>query len=99
MGHVQVSPSQRWVSVEGRAVLVAKDPEGKTIDQPKCPNLAMGKICTNTLVVQQGYSTFIRVDGRAVCRADLVGLTDGMPPGGAFYRVLRPGQGLVSEMP
>ena len=97
MGRVQISPSQRWVSVEGRAVLVATDPESKTIYP--CPNLAMGKPCTNSLAVQHGYSAFVRIDGHAVCRADLVGVTDGMPPGAAFYRVSQPGQGLVSETP
>jgi hypothetical protein len=96
LGRVQIAASQRWVTVEKRAVLVATDPQGKTI--VGCPFYA-GKPCTGTLAVERGYSSFLRVDGHAVCRDDLVGITDGTPPAGAHYSVSRPGQSFVSEGP
>jgi hypothetical protein len=94
-GRVSVATSQRWVTVEGRALLVATDPEGREIQL--CPNAAAGKTCTNTLGVDRGYSPLVRIDGHAACRKDLVGTTDGMPPAGATYSVSRPGQGFVGE--
>lgn len=94
-GRVSVAASQRWVTVEGRALLVATDPEGRGIRL--CTNVAAGKACTNTLGVDRGYSPLVRVDGHAACRDDLVGTTDGMPPAGATYTVSRPGQAFVEE--
>jgi hypothetical protein len=97
LGRVAIAPSQRWVTVEGRALLVATDPEGRPI--ALCPNVAAGKPCTATRAVDRGYSGWVRVDGHPVCRLDLVGVTDGMPPTGASYSPTRPGQSLVAEDP
>jgi hypothetical protein len=95
-GVVQIEPSQDWVTVEGRRVLVAKDPEGKKIKG--CPHVGVGiKPCTMTQEVTAGYSGFIRVDGKSVCLDTVVGLTDGTPPRSVKYDVRRPGQELVSE--
>ena len=41
MGLVQISASQHWVTVEGKALLVDSDPEAKTI--AGCPNVASGQ--------------------------------------------------------
>ena len=97
-GHVQNQPSQRLVTVDGRRVLVETDPEGRRIDN--CPNSAPPSIpCTLTLVVRQGYSQWIRVDGRRVCLDTVTGFTNGTPPGAVPYTVADPGQRLVSEQP
>lgn len=99
LGRVAVAPSQRWVSIEGVPVLVHADPEGQGI--AGCTNAASGKICTLTTraAVERGYSTLLRIDGEPVCLDSFTGLTDGMPAGAARYRVVRPGQSLVSEGP
>jgi hypothetical protein len=94
MGRVQVAASQHWVTIEGRAVLVATDPAGKSI---ACPNLASGQPCTGTGAVTQGYSTLLKIDGRAVCRANVQGPT--LPMLVAHYTVSRPGQPFLSETP
>ena len=94
-GHVQNHPTQGLVRISGRRVLVATDPEGRPIKL--CDNIGIGmKPCLITLKVQQGYSTFLRVDGHAVCLDTVVGLTDGSPPGTVSYRVRRSGQDYVS---
>jgi len=68
------------------------DPVGRSISG--CPNLPpMGKPCTNTLAVTAGYSTFIQIDGRAVCLDTVVGMTNGVAP--VQYRVRSPAQELV----
>jgi hypothetical protein len=95
LGKVAIQASQTWVTVEKRAVLVQPDPQGKTISG--CPNYGpMIKPCTTTLVVEQGYSTYVRIDGRPVCLDTVTGLTDGTPPGTVKYDVKNPGQQLYS---
>ena len=80
----------------GRRVLVEPDPEGKSISG--CPNLGLTiKPCTSTLKVQVGYSTDLKVDGRAICLDTVTGLTDGTPPGTVKYHVRSPGQKLFEE--
>lgn len=98
LGHSGQQASQTLVRVEGKPVLVDPDPQGRSISG--CPNVGATIVpCRNTLRIQQGLSTFVRIDGSAVVRADLVGLTDGTPPGAAHYQVLSPGQRLVGETP
>lgn len=95
-GFVAISTKQSLVRINGRRVLVATDPEGKSIGG--CPWAGPGmKPCTNTLKVTEGYSSLIRIDGRAVCLDTITGLTDGLPPGTFFYKVRSPGQSLVEE--
>ena len=95
-GVVRNKPSQPWVTIEHESVLVDKDPEGRDID--RCPNRGPHGIkpCGKTLPVRLGYSTFIRIDGHAVCLDNLWGLTDGTPPGIVNYNVVDPGQTFVA---
>jgi hypothetical protein len=96
LGTVDVLPTQDLVTVEGRRVLVEVNPQGRPIS--KCPNVgATIKPCQITLPVQKGYSAWIRIDGSRVCLDTVTGLTDGTPPGTVHYRVLTPGQELVTE--
>lgn len=95
-GVVANRPGQGWVTVAGRRVLVAPDPEGRPITG--CPNTGPTiKPCTTTLRVREGYSELVRIDGRAVCLDTVTGLTDGTPPGVVDYTVRSPGQELVSQ--
>jgi hypothetical protein len=100
LGNAPQQNSQSWVRVTGKPVLVDPDPQGRSINL--CPNynpLAGIKPCTNTLPVQQGKSSYIKIDGHQVMRADMWGLTDGTPPGAVKYQVHTPGQSLVGEAP
>lgn len=95
LGKVDVQFSQEWVTVEGRKLLVAEDPEGRDIS--RCPNYGVAiKPCTHTLAVKEGYSTFLRVDGHRICLDSVQGLTDGTPPGTVLYQVRAPGQDWVT---
>jgi hypothetical protein len=95
LGKVDNVPSQSWVTVEGRRVLVRPDPEHRSIKG--CPELPpVSKPCLTTLNVRTGYSAYVRVDGQEVCLDSLAGLTDGNPPGVANYAVARAGQGFVA---
>jgi len=95
-GLVAIVATQDWLTIEGRRVLLAPDPEGRPISG--CPNIgATIKPCTSTLKVQQGYSGLLRADGRAVCLDPVSGLTDGTPPGIVKYEVFAPGQDFVGE--
>jgi hypothetical protein len=97
LGHVQNVPSQSWVTAEKRRVLVANDPEGRSIKG--CPNIGPAmRPCLNTLAVQKGYSALLKVEGHPVCLDLLSGLTDGTPPGGVKYKVRSAGQNFVGEM-
>jgi hypothetical protein len=97
IGTVQNRPTQDLVTVAGRKVLVETDPEGRPISS--CPNVgATIKPCTATLKVEEGYSAWIRVDGRRVCLDTVTGLTDGTPPGTVKYVVRTPGQDFVAEL-
>lgn len=91
-------PSQTWVAIEGRSVLVENDPEGCKIRA--CPNAnppAGIRPCLATLRVTVGYSHFVAIDGARVCLDTVTGLTDGTPPGQVHYTVRHPGQSLVRE--
>jgi len=95
-GRVRLAPLQAVVTISSRRVLVEKDPEGRPIGG--CPNIgATIKPCTTTLPVTEGYSDFLRIDGRRVCLDTVTGLTDGTPPGVVKYKVRSPGQDFVSE--
>ena len=97
LGKVSIAASQALVTVEGRSVLVEPDPVGRGISF--CPNVVPFKPCLTTLVVQTGYSLFIRVENRRLCLDTVTGFTDGTPPGAAMYVVRDAGQHFVSEMP
>jgi hypothetical protein len=95
-GMVKIRSSQSWVTIEGRAVLVATDPEQCEIE--KCSNVVTPNVpCRKTRAVEKGYSTFIRIDRRQVCLDTVTGQTDGTLQGAVFYSVADPGQTLVAE--
>jgi hypothetical protein len=94
LGKVVNRPTQTLVTIRGRRVLVESDPVGRPIQS--CPNVgATIKPCQTTLLVQTGYSDFMRIDGHRVCLDTIVGITDGTPPGTIKYKVNDPGQDLV----
>jgi hypothetical protein len=94
-GKVSIAATQELVSIGGRKVLVENDPEGRSISG--CPSVVPFKPCLVTLVVDKGYSEFIRVDNRRLCLDTVTGFTDGTPPGVVKYEVRYAGQGFVSE--
>lgn len=96
-GLVSNEPSQNFVRIKGRRILVARNPENKTITG--CPNTGPAiKPCTKTLKVTRGYSALVRINGHSVCLSNITGLTDGTPPGIVAYKVRSAGQKLVSEV-
>jgi hypothetical protein len=96
LGTVKNQPSQEWVTIDGRKVLVENDPEGRSISS--CPNVGITiKPCQLTLKVNVGYSEWIRIGGRRICLDTVDGLTDGTPPGTVHYKVRLAGQDFVSE--
>lgn len=95
LGIVGLLSSQAYVKISGRKVLVSPDPVGKPI--LGCPNIGPTlKPCTSTLPVKSGYSSFVRISGRAVCLDTTCGITDGTPPGLVEYTVRAPGQSWVT---
>jgi hypothetical protein len=95
LGEVGLAPQQSWVTVNGRRALVETDPENRPIS--RCPMIGVTiKPCQLTLRVEQGYSDFIRIDGKRLCLDTVRGKTDGTPPGVVQYFVRAPGQDFVS---
>lgn len=95
-GSVELVATQQLVTINGRAVLVEPDPEGRPIAH--CPWVQPGFMpCVLTLKAT-GYSSRIRIDGRCVGLDTVVGVTNGTPAGTFQYTVRRPGQTLVSEL-
>jgi hypothetical protein len=95
-GQVGNLPSQDFVTVHGRRVLVATDPEGRRISGCTNTNPPVGiKPCSKTLRAFEGYSSFIHIAGKAVCLDTVTGLTDGTPPGAVIYSVRNSGQSFV----
>jgi len=95
-GIVSIVASQTLVKVEGRSVLVEKDPETRPISG--CPNRGAAiKPCLLTLAATAGYSDFLRTGGRRICLDTVTGLTDGTPPGVVKYVVRQPGQEFVTQ--
>ncbi len=93
-GRVENVARQGYVTVGSAPVLVADDPQGRTI--VACPNVGPTmKPCATTLAVATGYSAWIRVDGHAVVLSNMDGLTDGTVPGTVHYTVRDPGQSFV----
>ncbi|GAA2396133.1 hypothetical protein [Dactylosporangium salmoneum] len=94
-GRVLNNPSQHWVRIGGGEVLVDNDPEARKI--MACPNIGPTmKPCTTTLAVISGYSSWVRIGGKAVVMSDMDGLTDGTVPGTVHYTVREPGQTFVA---
>jgi hypothetical protein len=96
LGVVDIIATQDLVTINGRRVLVRKDPEGRPIKG--CPPAPGFKPCLITVNATAGYSRLMRIKARRVCLDTLTGLTDGTPPGSVIYNVSQPGQHLVSEL-
>lgn len=93
-GNVTPHAQQHWVTVMKVPVLVMDDPVGRTIST--CPNVSVNLVpCTVCGAVMTGPSAFVRVDGHAVVRDNLVGITNSVPP--STYSVVDAGQTLVTE--
>lgn len=95
-GKVSIKGTQELVTIAGRKVLVETDPEGRSI--AGCPSVVPFKPCLTSLVVQKGYSHFIRIENRRLCLDTVTGFTDGTPPGVVMYEVRDAGQHFVSEV-
>jgi hypothetical protein len=97
LGVVSIEPTQNLVFIQGKRVLVEPNPETRPISH--CPNYGIAiKPCTFTLKVDDGYSSFIRIEGKRVCLQTVTGLTDGTPPGIVKFEVRTPGQQFVWEV-
>lgn len=97
LGAIANTTTQDFVTIKHRRVLVEKNPENRPI--AGCPNTGPSiKPCTKTLKVKQGYSSWIRINGKRVCLSTIRGLTDGTPPGVVVYKVRSTGQQLVAEV-
>lgn len=84
-------PSQSWVTIGQRRVLIEPDPVNRSI--VGCPNIPpMGKQCLKTLGVFVGYSGLIKIGGFRVCMSNLEGPVDAPSPP---YSVRSPAQELV----
>jgi hypothetical protein len=96
LGIVDIIATQTLVTIGQRSVLVEIDPQSRPIGG--CPNVGPGiKACLTTLVVKEGYSDLMRINGKRVCLDTVTGYTDGTPPGVVKYKVNNPGQDLVEE--
>lgn len=96
LGQVKNVPSQALVTVENRRVLVATDPEGRSIRG--CPNVGAAiRPCLNTLEVKKGYSHLLTIEGHQICLDSLSGFTDGTPPKTVKYKTRSTGQLFVGE--
>lgn len=96
-GRVSIGTTQTLVRINGRLALIKPNPQSRSISA--CPNAnpVMGlRPCLTTLVVKEGYSTFVTIVGQPVCLDTVTGLTDGTLPGTVNYRVVDPGQHLVA---
>ena len=97
VGVVQNKPSQDWLTIVGRRVLIEPDPENRDING--CTNSAgvnvPCKIATN--IQMEGYSELIRVDGHRLCLDTITAFTSGQPPGMFKWVVVNPGQPFVEE--
>lgn len=96
VGRVINKPSQDFVTIEKKRVLVEDDPEGRSIKG--CPVVPpIGRPCVTTLKVHTGYSDWLRIGGQRICLDTITGFTDGTPPGVVKYKVNSAGQEFVSE--
>lgn len=94
-GIVTNQPSQKWVTIAGRPILVEDDPERKAIKGCAMATPTI-KPCTLSLKVTSGYSDLVRIDGHRICLDDVTGLTD-WTGANVQYKVRTPGQDLLAE--
>lgn len=92
---LQVSATQRFVTIGGRAVLAQPVPTGGVFAGCLNTNASAGqKPCITPTPPTAGYSTLVSVNGLPVCTDALQGITDSVPPG--TYSAVRAGQIFVS---
>lgn len=95
LAKLENAPSQDVLAIGGKRALVSRDPEGRRIHG--CPNISPAtRPCTLSLVVEYGYSDFVKVAGAKLCLSTVKGHTDGTPPGAVYYVVKDPGQNFVT---
>jgi hypothetical protein len=93
-GAVRLQVTQDLVFVGGRALHLQPDPEHRPI--VRCASTGPTiRPCQTTDVVRSGYLDWVRVAGRPVCTAAVVGRTDGDPIGTIDYSVTDPAQDWV----
>jgi hypothetical protein len=91
-GTVQLVPSQQVLNVDGRAVLVMGDLEGKPISGCTVPATQSSKPCTTVVKMIAGAATKLRAGNKAVLLDTATGLTDGLPAPGNVWTVQTAGQ-------
>src|SRR4051794_17347053 len=92
-GRVNVEHSQDFVRIAGDFVLVDDDLVGRSISA--CPNASLTTSpCLSTIAVDETptYSSFVRIDGRRVCKKSAVGRTDWSKFGITPFHVVDAGQ-------
>ena len=89
-GTVQVVATQQKLTVNGDAVLVMGDLEGKPISGCPVAVTPSTKPCLTVTSMLAGAATKLSVDGMPVLLDTATGLTDGVPPG--TWSVLTSGQ-------
>ena len=93
-GRVVQAAAQDLVRIGGSPVLVRGDALGRPVRG--CVAIPPLKPCLVTLTEGAGHSAHLFVRGAPVLLATLKGTTSGDPPGTVAYRVVRPGQALVT---
>ena len=80
-GTVQLSAGQSLLKVDGQAVLVEGDLDGKSISGCTTPTSQTSQPCKTITAVIGGTATTLKADGKAVLLETVQGTTDGVPPG------------------
>jgi hypothetical protein len=96
-GLVDIEPSQDLVRIDGQPMLVEPDLVGRSISA--CPHATPSTPpCRNTIGVQDAptHSSFVRIEGRRLCKDTTVGTTDWSKLGIVPFSVTDPGQTLVT---
>jgi hypothetical protein len=96
-GVVKLEPLQRWLTIEGRAVLVEGDPLDRSVSA--CPHATpVTPPCRKTVSVDKdkSYSALARVGTLRVCMDSATGTTDWSKLGIIPYSVTAPGQQFVA---
>jgi hypothetical protein len=92
---LQVSATQRFVTIDGQAVLVRPAPVGGAFAGCLNTNAQAGqKPCITPMPPTSGYSALVSINGMAACTEVLQGITDSTPPG--TYSAVQAGQIYVS---
>jgi hypothetical protein len=96
-GVVDIKPSQDLVFIEREPMLVEPDLVGRSISA--CPHATPSTPpCRNTIGVDDRptHSSFVRIEGRRLCKDTTIGKTDWSQLGIVPFSVTDPGQTLVT---